>query len=146
MVLTNEKMITHDTQLRVRYGETDQMGYAYYGKYAEYFEVGRVELVRKLGIPYKEVEAKGIMMPVSKLEVNYKRPARYDDLLTIRTIVPETPRSSFRFEYEIYNEVQTLLATGLVVLAFVNMQSMRPVRAPEFVIHAVEQYLVDKKD
>ncbi|MEL6132475.1 MAG: thioesterase family protein [Bacteroidota bacterium] len=146
MVLTNEKMITHDTQLRVRYGETDQMGYAYYGKYAEYFEVGRVELVRKLGIPYKEVEAKGIMMPVSKLEVNYKRPARYDDLLTIRTIVPETPRSSFRFEYEIYNEAQTLLATGLVVLAFVNMQSMRPVRAPEFVIHAVEQYLVDKKD
>ncbi|MEO0580950.1 MAG: thioesterase family protein [Bacteroidota bacterium] len=139
-------MITHDTDLRVRYGETDQMGYAYYGKYAEYFEVGRVELVRKLGIPYKEVEARGIMMPVSKLEVNYKRPARYDDLLTIRTIVPETPRSSFRFEYEIYNEEGTLLATGVVVLAFVNMQSMRPVRAPQFVIHAVEQYLVDQKD
>ncbi|MEO1416310.1 MAG: thioesterase family protein [Bacteroidota bacterium] len=139
-------MITHDTHLRVRYGETDQMGYAYYGKYAEYFEVGRVELVRKLGIPYKEVEARGIMMPVSKLEVNYKRPARYDDLLTIRTIVPETPRSSFRFEYEIYNEEGTLLATGVVVLAFVNMQSMRPVRAPQFVIHAVEQYLVDQKD
>ncbi|MEL6697764.1 MAG: thioesterase family protein [Bacteroidota bacterium] len=139
-------MITHDTHLRVRYGETDQMGYAYYGKYAEYFEVGRVELVRKLGIPYKEVEARGIMMPVSKLEVNYKRPAHYDDLLTIRTIVPETPRSSFRFEYEIYNEENTLLATGLVVLAFVNMQSMRPVRAPQFVIHAVEQYLVGKKE
>ncbi|MEM9987298.1 MAG: thioesterase family protein, partial [Bacteroidota bacterium] len=75
-------MILHETQLRVRYGETDQMGYAYYGKYAEYFEVGRVETVRSIGLPYKLVEEKGILMPVSELQVNYKRPAFYDDLLT----------------------------------------------------------------
>lgn len=134
-------MISHETQLRVRYGETDQMGYAYYGKYAEYFEVGRVELVRKLGIPYKEVEARGIMMPVSELLVNYKRPALYDDLLTIRTTVKERPRSSFLFDYEIINEKGELLATGHVKLAFVDMEKMRPVRTPEFVLQAFDTYL-----
>ncbi|MEO0897088.1 MAG: thioesterase family protein [Bacteroidota bacterium] len=134
-------MVVHEAQLRVRYGETDQMGYAYYGKYAEFFEVGRVELVRKLGIPYKEVEARGIMMPVSELQVNYKRPALYDDLLTIRTMVKERPRSYFLFEYEVFNEKRELLATGLVKLAFVDMERMRPVRAPQFVLEAFDQYL-----
>ncbi len=134
-------MIINETQLRVRYGETDQMGYAYYGKHAEYFEVGRVELVRRLGIPYKEVEARGIMMPVSELLVNYKRPAKYDDLLTIRTLVKERPRSFFLFDYEIYNEEAELLATGHVKLAFVDMEHMRPVRAPEFVLKAIDTYL-----
>jgi len=134
-------MVINETQLRVRYGETDQMGYAYYGKYAEYFEVGRVELVRRLGIPYKEVEAKGIMMPVSELLVNYKRPAKYDDLLTIRTLVKERPRSFFLFDYEIFNEEAELLATGHVKLAFVDMERMRPVRAPEFVLKAIDTYL-----
>ncbi|MCI4670152.1 MAG: acyl-CoA thioesterase [Bacteroidia bacterium] len=137
-------MISHDTHLRVRYGETDQMGYAYYGKYAEYFEVGRVELVRKIGIPYKEVEAKGVMMPVSELQVNYKRPAYYDDLLTIRTSVNERPRSYFLFEYEVFNEKEELLATGHVKLAFVNMEKMRPVRAPQFVLEAIDAYIGSK--
>jgi acyl-CoA thioester hydrolase len=133
-------MIIHDTQLRVRYGETDQMGYAYYGKYAEYFEVGRVEAVRSIGMPYKLVEEKGILMPVSELQVSYKRPARYDDLLTIRTPIPEKPRSSLLFHYEVYNPASTLLATGLVRLAFVDREKMRPVRVPGFVQEAVEAH------
>ncbi len=133
-------MITHDTQLRVRYGETDQMGYVYYGKYAEYFEVGRVETVRAIGIPYKLVEEKGIMMPVSELNVNYKRPGHYDDLLTIRTTIPEKPRSSLLFHYEVINEAEQLLATGLVRLAFVDKIKMRPVRVPDFVQAAVDQH------
>ena len=111
-------MIIRDTHLRVRYGETDQMGYVYYGKYAEYFEVGRVETVRSIGIPYKLVEEKGILMPVSELQVNYKRPGHYDDLLTIRTTIPEKPRSSLLFTYEVFNEAEQLLATGLVPRSF----------------------------
>jgi len=132
-------MIVHDTQLRVRYGETDQMGYAYYGKYAEYFEVGRAEAVRAIGITYKMMEEQGVMMPVSELSVNYKRPAHYDELLTIRTIIPEKPRSSFLFHYEIFNEAEQLLVTGLVRLAFVDMKRMRPVRVPAYVADAIEK-------
>lgn len=133
-------MISHDTQLRVRYGETDQMGYVYYGKYAEYFEVGRVETVRSIGIPYKLVEEKGILMPVSELLVQYKRPAYYDDLLTIRTCIPEPPRSSLLFTYEIFNEADLRLVTGHVRLAFVDAERMRPVRVPDFVAEAVNQH------
>ena len=133
-------MIIRDTHLRVRYGETDQMGYVYYGKYAEYFEVGRVETVRSIGIPYKLVEEKGILMPVSELQVNYKRPGHYDDLLTIRTTIPEKPRSSLLFTYEVFNEAEQLLATGLVRLAFVDKERMRPVRVPGFVQEAVDAH------
>ncbi len=133
-------MIVHETKLRVRYGETDQMGYAYYGKYAEYFEVGRVETVRSIGLPYKLVEEKGILMPVSELQVNYKRPAFYDDLLSIQTSIAEKPRSSLLFTYKILNEESLLLATGLVRLAFVDKVRMRPVRVPDFVAEAVEAH------
>jgi acyl-CoA thioester hydrolase len=133
-------MIVNLTQLRVRYAETDQMGYVYYGKYAEYFEVGRVETVRSIGLPYKEVEARGILMPVSELQVRYQRPARYDDLLTIRTTIPEPPRSSLLFTYQIFNQLEEQLVTGLVRLAFVDAARMRPVRVPEFVADAVSQH------
>ncbi len=78
-------MIRNETKLRVRYGETDQMGYVYYGNYAEYFEVGRVEWLRNLGISYKSLEESKIMLPVLHLNINYLKPAKYDDLLTIIT-------------------------------------------------------------
>lgn len=115
------------------------MGFAYYGRYAEYFEVGRVELVRALGIPYKAVEAQGIMMPVRTLVVNYRQPARYDDLITIRTMVPSWPQSRFPFDYEILGPENRLLATGKVELVFVDMSSKRPVRAPAFILEALEK-------
>ena len=131
-------MIHHDTYIRVRYGETDQMGYVYYGKYAEYFEVGRAEMIREIGIPYKLVEEKGIFMPVAELKINYKMPGRYDDLLRIRTSVPELPRSSFPTRYEVFNEENTLLVTGEVKLAFFHREKLRPVRVPDFIIEAVK--------
>ncbi|MDW3647653.1 MAG: thioesterase family protein [Bacteroidia bacterium] len=133
-------MISHETFVRVRYGETDQMAYVYYGKYAEYFEVGRVELIRSIGITYKEIEEKGILMPVADLEVHYKFPARYDELLKIKTTIPEKPRASFLTEYEIFNEEGKLVVTGKVKLAFFDKERLRPVRAPKFVLDAVEAH------
>ena len=131
-------MICHQTKFRVRYGETDQMGFVYYGKYAEYFEVGRVELIRSLGFTYKEVEAKGILMPVADLHIHYRKPARYDDLLTVETCIPELPKSSFLTTYQIHNEEKELLVTGEVKLAFFNKGKSRPVRVPDFILRAVE--------
>ena len=113
------------------------MGYVYYGKYAEYFEVGRVELVRYLGIPYTEVEARGILMPVADLHISYKFPAYYDDLLTIKTHVPEIPRGSFLTTYEVINGKGQLSAEGSVKLAFIDKQRMRPVRVPDFILEAI---------
>lgn len=131
-------MITRETQIRVRYADTDQMGYVYYGKYPEYFEVGRVELIRSLGMTYKSVEEKGIIMPVADLQIKYHRPGRYDELLTVRTSLPEKPRSSFLTTYEVLNEAGQLLATGTVRLAFIDIARNRPVRAPEYIRQAVE--------
>jgi acyl-CoA thioester hydrolase len=131
-------MYSHDTHLRVRYGETDQMGYVYYGKYAEFFEVGRVELIRSMGLSYKEIEERGIFLPVAELKVRYKIPARYDDLLTIRTYLTEFPRTSFMTAYEIYNEKERLLVTGTVKLAFFDREKQMPVRAPAYIKEAVE--------
>ncbi|RMG22683.1 MAG: acyl-CoA thioesterase [Bacteroidetes bacterium] len=133
-------MLWHDTQLRVRYADTDQMGYVYYGKYAEYFEVGRVELIRHLGIPYTQIEAQGIMMPVAELHIAYKVPARYDELLRIRSCIPESPRGSLLTTYEVYKEQGELSATGEVRLAFIDMQRQRPVRVPDFILQAVSKH------
>lgn len=133
-------MLQHDTFVRVRYGETDQMGYVYYGKYAEYFEVGRVELIRNvLGLSYKTIEESGYFLPVANLNIKYHRPGRYDDLIKIRTRVPEMPRSSFPTEYEIYNEAEELLVTGSVKLAFFHRERLVPVRIPDFIKEAVER-------
>jgi len=133
-------MLQHDTFVRVRYGETDQMGYVYYGKYAEYFEVGRVELIRNvLGLSYKAIEANGYFLPVANLNVKYHRPGRYDDLIKIRTRVSEMPRSSFLTEYEIFNEAEELLVTGTVKLAFFHRERLIPVRIPDFIKEAVER-------
>ncbi len=132
-------MIVHDTKVRVRYGETDQMGYVYYGRYAEYFEVGRVETIRSMGLTYKFIEENGIWMPVANLSIKYRQPARYDDLLTIRTMIPELPRSSFLTTYEIRNEVEELLVTGSVQLAFLSVNKMAPIRVPSFILAAVER-------
>lgn len=130
-------MYTYDTQVRVRYGDTDKMSYVYYGKYAEYFEVGRTELIRSLGAPYKEMEEKGVMLPVVEFTIKYFRPAVYDDLLTVRTTLHEMPSVKFITHCEIFNEAGTLLVSGKVVLAFVDMQTGRVTRAPEYVMEAI---------
>jgi len=126
--------------LRVRYGETDQMGYVYYGLYAQFYEVGRVEMIRSLGLSYKSFEKGGIMMPVLELKSKYIRPARYDDLLSIHTTLIQLPSTRIFFSYEIYNEEKTLLNTGETTLVFVNMETGKPCSPPESLMEALKPY------
>ncbi|MEZ4786840.1 MAG: thioesterase family protein [Flavobacterium haoranii] len=127
-----------DIQVRVRYAETDQMGVVYHGNYAQYFEMGRVEWLRNLGVSYKWMEDNGVMLPVVSLTMNYKKSARYDDLLTIRTILKKLSSVKIEFDYEIYNEANELLTTGNSVLVFVDMKTGRPTMAPKYVSEKVE--------
>ena len=119
------------TNVRVRYAETDQMSIVYYGIYTQYFEVGRVEAFRELGMSYKEMEDNGTMLPVVHVELNYHRPALYDDLLTIVTTVTELPGVKITFDHQVLNDKQELLITRKVVLVFVDAKTKKPKRAPE---------------
>lgn len=133
-------MYTHDTSFRVRYGETDQMGYVYYGDYAEYFEVGRVEALRSLGFPYRRLEEEGVMLPVHDMHVRYHLPARYDDLITIRTTIEAMPGVRIVFRYEVLNEAGELLTEASTTLVFVDKNSMRPCRVPQHLVDALAPY------
>ena len=124
-------MYTHKTKLRVRYGETDQMKYAYYGVYAQYFEVGRVELLRSLGITYKELEELGFSLPVVNYNINYKKPAFYDDELIIETTIKEPPSIKIIFNYRTLNEKGEILNTAETTLVFVNKETGTPCISPE---------------
>lgn len=125
---------THSYQLRVRYGETDQMGFVYYGVYAQYYEVARVEAIRALGIIYAQLEQEyHIWMPVMNMHARYLRPAKYDDLLTIQTTIPSLPDKDIRFRYEIRNESGTLLNGALVQLCFLDSRTQERITAPEFI-------------
>ncbi len=130
----------HISTLRVRYGETDQMGYCYYGNYAQYFEVGRVEALREVGMSYKSLEENGVMLPVSEFKVNYKSPAKYDDLLLITTKITEIKGARIIFEYSIHNEKQDLIAEAETTLVFVSKQSMRPISPPSEFLSIIEKY------
>lgn len=132
-------MKIHEFKVRVRYAETDQMGVVYHGNYAQYFEMGRVEWLRNLGLSYKFMEEKGIMLPVVSLSLNYKKPARYDDLLTVKTIFKKQESVKIEFDYEILNEEGELLTTGNSVLVFVNMKTGRPVLPPDYVTEALKK-------
>ena len=134
-------MYTADIQLRVRYAETDQMGYVYHGSYAAYFEVARTESFRELGIRYRDLEAQGVGMPVGELYTRFRRPARYDDLLTIRVMLKElAPGSRVKFEYEIRNEAGELLTEGYTLMVFVNAATGRPVPIPDSVREKLMPY------
>lgn len=124
-------MYQNKTTVRVRYAETDQMGVVYYGVYPQYFEVGRVEALRELGMTYREMEENGTMLPVKHLELNYLRSAKYDDLLTIQTSIVEMPGVRISFLHEVFNQNNELLTTGKVDLVFVSSQTMKPKKAPE---------------
>ncbi len=124
-------MYRHLTETRIRYGETDQMGYVYYGNYALFFEIGRVECMRSLGISYKWLEQQGVHMPVLELHCKYLHPARYDDLIRIETRITDSPTSRIRFEYRIMNETGTLLTEGATTLAFLSAETGKPLRAPQ---------------
>jgi acyl-CoA thioester hydrolase len=124
-------MYTSETHVRVRYGETDQMGYVYYGNYAMYYEVGRVESLRQLGLSYKELEEMGVMMPVLENKSTFLSPALYDDLLKIVTIIRVRPGVKITFEYEIFNGQEKLIHKGETTLAFVQKSNGKPCRPPE---------------
>lgn len=126
-----------DYKVRVRYAETDKMGVVYHGNYAQYFEIGRVEWLRNLGISYKKMEELGVMLPVVSLTMNYKKSAFYDDDLTIRTIFKKLSSVKIEFDYELYNEKGDLLTTGNSVLVFVNMETGRPMAAPDYVVNKI---------
>jgi acyl-CoA thioester hydrolase len=131
------------TKLRVRYGETDQMGYCYYGNYAQYFEVGRVETLRNCGMSYKDLEEQGIMLPVSEYSVKYLAPAFYDDELTIRTIITEITGARIYFNYEIYNSNNKLISTAETILVFITKTDMRPIPAPQTFIQLLDKYIAE---
>jgi acyl-CoA thioester hydrolase len=125
-------MYESTTQMRVRYAETDQMNVVYYGNYAQYFEVGRVESIRQLGFSYKDMEAQGVIMPVVELHIKYLRPATYDDLLTIKTMVRELPHGHrIEFFQEVYNEQGKMLTSGKVVLYFLDEKTRIKTTMPE---------------
>ena len=134
-------MYTSDIQIRVRYAETDQMGYVYHGNYAAYFEVARTESFRQLGIRYKDLEEQGVGMPVGELQTRFRRPARYDDLLTIKVMLRELAEGSrVKFEYEIRNEAGELLTEGYTLMVFVSTANGRPVAIPASVREKLAPY------
>ena len=133
-------MFDFSTTIRVRYADTDQMGFVYYGNYARYFEIGRVEALRSLGIAYKDLEANGIMMPVLENYSKYIRPAFYDDLLTLRVMVREVPGTRIRFEYEIKNQDSVLIHTGFTVLVFMSAETKKVVAFPDYIRLAIESF------
>jgi acyl-CoA thioester hydrolase len=131
-------MIPHHTNFRVRYGETDQMGYVYYGRYAEYFEVGRVEWLRHLGVTYRSLEEQGVMLPVTELKVKYLKPAYYDDALVLTTQLAERPGVRIRFLYTLHRENGTLLCEAEVTLVFINRHRNRPQPCPSELLQAID--------
>ncbi|MEZ4874554.1 MAG: thioesterase family protein [Flavobacteriaceae bacterium] len=122
------------TILRVRYGETDQMGVVYYGNYAQYLEQGRTEWLRELGFSYKWMEENNIQLPVTHLKIQYHHPARYDDLITVVTTLQKIPTAKIEFFYEIFNEKKQLLVTAETTLVFVDSSTQKVRRAPDYLI------------
>ena len=125
-----EGNLNHVTEVRVRYGETDQMGFCYYGNYAQFLEVARVELLRSKGITYKTLESEGILLPVRTFSIKYIAPSRYDDLLRIETEIIKIQSSRIEFNYVIRDQNSTLIATANTELVFVDSKSKKPIKAP----------------
>ncbi len=124
-------MYQFDTQIRVRYGETDQMGYLHHSNYARYYEAARVELMRSLGFPYGEMENEGIIMPVLNLFCKFSRPVLYDELVTVRAIIDEIPKTRMKLRYEIFDSKGVKVNEGTTDLCFVDGPSRKPMRCPE---------------
>jgi acyl-CoA thioester hydrolase len=125
---------------RVRYADTDQMGYVYYGNYARFYEIGRVEALRSLGFSYKALEATGVLMPVYENTSRYHKPARYDDLLTVAVTIPEQPRARIIFQYTIRNEAGELLNSGQTTLVFQRADTGRLCAAPASLLDALKPF------
>lgn len=136
-------MLKHTTKIRVRYGETDQMGIVNNAVYPSYFEVGRTEMFRDLGLPYSKIEEGGTLLPLSELHIKYHRPAIYDEEIKIETYIDEWPTSRIRFKYNIFNETDKLLVSGETVLAFLNGETRRPTRLPQYLADIIRPHFVN---
>lgn len=133
-------MLISETQIRVRYGETDKMGYVYYGNYPLFYEVGRTEMIRKMGWSYRKMEEEGIMLPVLSLNSKYIKPAFYDDVLTVKTTMRKIPGVRIHFEYEVFNEKNETINVGDTTLVFVNARTMKPMEAPPDFLDDLKKY------
>ncbi len=135
-------MYSYSVKVRVRYSETDRMGYAYYGNYASYFEVARVEALRNAGVNYKDLEDAGILLPVLDFSIKYIRPAYYDDELTIEVVVKELPSVRIKFEYKTFNDSGLLLNTGETTLVFVDKKTGKPRPPDETIVEKLKKFIV----
>ena len=127
-----------EIQIRVRYGETDQMGVVHHGNYALYLEMGRIEWLRKLGVSYKKMEESGVMMPVISMSLNFKKSAYYDDVIHVKTQLKNRPTAKIEFEYEITDDKGEIITTAQVVLAFIDVKTKRPVRAQKYILDVID--------
>ena len=134
-------MFKHETKIVTRYAEVDRMGYVYYGNYATYFEVARVETMKEFGLSYSDLEDAGILMPVVHYEIDYKKPAFYDEELTVVCTIKELPRSRMNFFYETYNQKGWLLNSAMTQLVFVSTETNRPTKAPDQLLAALEKVM-----
>tara|TARA_B100000927_G_C16087913_1_gene317911 strand:+ start:65 stop:469 length:405 start_codon:yes stop_codon:yes gene_type:complete len=134
-------MYQSNVNIRVRYAETDQMGYCYYGNYAMYYEVARVETLRAIGFNYKSLEEDGVLLPVIDFSIKYLKPAFYDDQLEIICKIPIIPNVRIKFEYETYNEKKEMINFGNTTLVFLNKISKKPVNCPKPLLDKLNQYL-----
>lgn len=132
-------MIHTTHSLRVRYAETDPMKYVYYGNYAQYFEVARVELFRSLGISYDEIESQGIWLPVSEYNIKYLKPALYDEVLEIHTFIKKIPGVRVEFDYEIYNSSKQKITEAKTTLFFLDSKTNKIVKCPSFLMELIEK-------
>jgi acyl-CoA thioester hydrolase len=131
-------MKEHEIQVRVRYSETDQMGVVYHGNYVPYFEMGRVEWLRNKGVSYKIMEERGIALPIVSMNINYKKSARYDDLLTVKTTFKSQTSVKIEFDCEIRNEENELLTTAHFILVFLDLKTGRPIVPPTYINELLE--------
>lgn len=135
-----EAIIEYEYTLRSRYGETDKMGHVYHGRYLEYFEVARVEMIRSYGLSYKKMEDDGIMLPVIHAELEYKSPVYYDEEITIRILVFDTPSVRLQTYYQVFvKERNQLCVLGKVSLCFMSSETRRPCRAPGYFLDSMDQ-------
>lgn len=130
-------MKSYSSTLRVRYAETDQMGVVHHGNYAQYLELARIEWMEQFGVSYKGMEEKGVMLPVYEMSFKFKRPAHFDDILTIETTLKNTPNVKIEFSYKIYNQHQKLLTTASTVLVFADMKTKKPTQCPKYILEAL---------
>ena len=131
-------MTTNQTEIKVRYGETDQMGVVYHGNYAHYLEIGRLEWLDSIGVSYKEMEANNVMLPVVSMSLKYIKSAVYGDLITVYTTLLKRPTASIEFDYQIRNSSGELLTTAHTKLAFINMKSNFPMRCPKYILDELQ--------